>query len=124
MGIEKTCELIGRLDLKMTPLGETQKDEFLNDLLNHLSKTASAFKSDGGKVKSISISMKEMLGYPDRNLYALLYLDIGEHVQDVSFGKYDSEKAFLTKLLNKLYKEAKAFKTKSVKVEKFLIQTM
>lgn len=124
MGIEKTKELQGKIELKVTDKGKMKKDEFLSNLFAHLSKKASAFQSDGAKVKSISFMMKDMPIHPDMNFSAVLYVDIGSHVQDLSFGSYDSEKAYLQKLLDYLYSEAKGFQAESIKVSHFSIQTV
>lgn len=124
MGIERTKELQGKIELKITEAGKERKDEFLGNLFAHLSKKASAFQSNGAKVKSISFMMKDMPMHPDMNFNAVLYLDIGSHVRDLSFGSYDSEKVYLKQLLDYIYSEAKGFQAESVKVSHFSIQTV
>jgi len=127
MGIEKTIELQGKIELQVSELGEKgrmEKDQFIHMLFGHLSKQASAFTSDGARVKSITFMMKETVLRPDMNFTGLAYVDVGSHLQDLTFGSYDNEKVYLQKLLDFLYSEAKAFQGPSVKVSHFSIQTV
>lgn len=124
MGIQKTIELMGRIDIRVLRVGGLQKDDFIQKLFSHLTKKASAFQSNGAQVKSINFLLKDLPLNPKMNFTAVLYIDIGEHVQDLSFGAYDSEKEYLKQLLNYLYSEAKGFQSQTIKVDKFLIQTV